>query len=417
MKILVEHGALKNCGDSAMLEGVVARLSSQFQHAMLTLRTRPILETDIWNLKNIRLQTMQLDAPFGVNKLVWHPTWNRVAHLLLQQPFDARRIAVGTESGRVSLGEWCAEFDLLHIVGGGGMTDIWPSALWARCCLLHAFAALGKPVVMTGQQLGPFKSAVIRRSTQRALRRASFVGLREPTYSYEVCRGAGMATNRYAVMGDDSFGMRAAAGELVDGVLNRFGLERSRFIAANIRIGDYVPLTDRRVRLFAEVLRNLSQTYGMPVLIVPIALKEDDSDIKSGYRLAEALGGGIVRVWDDSELSPSLAKGVAGAAFGAVGVSYHFCTFALSEGVPAVCIADGEYYTQKGQGICGFWRDERLSVQLADSGEQKLVKHIMDVFDDEAFRSRLAGYAPEAVTKWGEIFDNGVLRAGDPRAA
>jgi hypothetical protein len=71
-----------------------------------------------------------------------------------------------------------------------------------------------------------------------------------------------------------------------------------------------------------------------------------------------------IKVMGTDELTPATARGMLGCAFGAIGVSHHFCTFALSEAVPAICIHEGAYYEQKGRGIAAFWGDERLSSPL-----------------------------------------------------
>lgn len=45
-------------------------------------------------------------------------------------------------------------------------------------------------------------------------------------------------------------------------------------------------------------------------------------------------------------MTPAAVKGVLGRAWGAVGTSYHFCTFAASMGVPVACLYDGSYYSK-----------------------------------------------------------------------
>src|SRR5262249_10110100 len=194
----------------------------------------------------------------------------------------------------------------------------------------------------------------------RRLRKASFVGVREPTDSLRFCERAGLRPGAYALMGDDSFGLEPAAPAAVEELLDRHGLRPGRFLAVNLRVGKYTRYQEDYGQRFAALVRELGRRHARPLLVVPIALGEGDSDAASGRRLQAACGGDAVRVLDAPGLTASLVKGVLGRAFAAVGTSYHFCTFALSQGVPAVAVYDGTYYSQKAAGVAAFWQDERL---------------------------------------------------------
>jgi hypothetical protein len=66
----------------------------------------------------------------------------------------------------------------------------------------------------------------------------------------------------------------------------------------------------------------------------------------------------------ERELTPATTRKMLGLRVWAIGVSYRFCTFALLEAVPAICIHEGAYCKQKARGIATFWGDERLSLSL-----------------------------------------------------
>ena len=153
------------------------------------------------------------------------------------------------------------------------------------------------------------------------------------------------------------------------------------------RTGTCVVRGQRQALIAMELLQQTAQEFGPAI---------------------EALGG-VEGVGDTQAASRGVHQ--LGQAFGAVGVSYHFCTFALTQGVPAVCLYDGDYYGQKGHGLCGFWADNRLALSLQDLTTLSAVKHIMQVFNDDRLRENLLRIAVEAVERWHSIFDQQVIKA------
>jgi polysaccharide pyruvyl transferase WcaK-like protein len=146
----------------------------------------------------------------------------------------------------------------------------------------------------------------------------------------------------------------------------------------------------------------------MPVAVVPIARHGADSDVAAGHRLAEAMGVDTVRVLDEPGLGVAAVKGLVGQAFAAVGVSYHLCTFALSQGVPAVCLMAGAYYGQKGRGLAGFWGDETLALDVGQLDPHEAAGRVCATLDNPAVRDALRARAEQAVTRWKDVCDGAI---------
>lgn len=417
MHLLVDHGAHRNLGDAAMLEAVVRRLHRLTGGAHLYVKDCP-LDLDVWGWENVYRVRFDVPAPARALAGAGLPAlrgvrdragtwWNRACHARLGRTLRAGRVHVraGDDSG--PLDRWGRGFDGLHVAGGGAFTDVFPSELWQRCCLVQGFASRGKPVVLTGQQLGPVDSAVTRRSVLRTLRAASFVGLRDPTRSVRLCEAAGLPAGRFAMMGDDALGLPAAEAGRVERALARHGVEAGSFLAVNVRVGYYAPSYARHVASLAEAARRLAEPRGLPVLVVPIALGDLDSDIEVGRALARAVGG-RARVLDASARTAGLTKGVLGQAWAALGVSYHFCQFALEGGTPAALLYDDPYYEQKGRGLRAFWGDERLALPIADLRRPDALGRLAATFDDAGLRDRLRRRAAGARREWARTFDHAV---------
>jgi polysaccharide pyruvyl transferase WcaK-like protein len=423
LKLLVDHGAYNNLGDIAQIEGAVSKLGSVLQGADIFVVDRPSIRTEIWNLPRVHRQNeYRVNPPladlFARAPFVWRyaDRWRRLTEQLaliwlerLGAPSTIRLRGGDAGNGqRASLGDFCAPFDALLVSGGGNLTDTFHGQLFHKCCLILAFTASGKPVVLTGQQLGPFRSPLFRRLLGNALRRARFVGLREPGDSLALCREAGVEPRRAEVMGDDSFGLRPVADTLVVSYLSERGLQPDRFLALNVRISSYAPELARRLDRIAALVDRLARELAMPVLIVPILVGSPTGDIASGMKVAALTRSARVVSMDDEVATPALVKGIVGRAFGAVGTAYHFCTFALSQGVPAVCVYDGPYYAQRARGLAEFWGDARLDLSLGGAEPEAAATWIARVLQDRPWRAALARRAAQSVARWHEVFESRV---------
>lgn len=404
-----------------MLESAVGRLRANLPETDIFVITRPGLQTDVWKIAGVYPVEMCVVRPVGVRLLArrrffwrydsfWRKTISAIALLSLDRAYSTRvKLLSHSSDARAKtrdLHEFCEPFDALHIVGGGNLTDIFYDTLFEKCCLIQTFANQRKPILLTGQQLGPVKSHLLKNALARTLRKATFVGLREPVDSVRFCTEAKLDPNRFAVMGDDSFGSQPGDDLEATRLLAKMGVTPSRFLAVNIRIGSYAPEHAVQMHKIAAIVRELATHFQMPIVVVPIWLDPLEGDVPSGTQLAETLGSKDVRVITDDALTPGLIKKVMSKAFGAIGVSYHFCTFALSEGVPAICIYDGAYYSQKGRGLSRFWQDDRLAMSLRDMDVQSGVKRIQQVLTDSSLRKNLHQLAIDHRHRWQEIFDS-----------
>lgn len=423
LRILVDHGSSYNLGDTAMIEGVVSRLLEILPQAELFVIHRQTLRTKIWYFSGVSKVNQYSIRPFLLNIFGDIPFFWRLNHIWREICYKLTLQCIGnvispgslplhnhkkTENGRQTLGKFCEKYDALHVVGGGNLTDTFYNELLNKCCLIQAFTELGKPVILTGQQLGPFRSKIARKALEKALRKVNFVGLREPMTSVTFCQKARLDPKRFEVMGDDSFGLPSAEDSIILNMLAGYGIKAGKFLALNVRIGSYVSESRSYLKQVATIMDKLASKLQMPILIVPIALNPDDSDISSGKELAKLSRSSQVLVLEYDNLTPSIVKGILGKAYGAVGASYHFCTFALTNGVPAVCIYAGDYYAQKARGLCEFWKDKRLALPLKNINIELAAYHIAQVFKDEVLREKLNRLSQQALERWQYVFDKRV---------
>lgn len=104
-----------------------------------------------------------------------------------------------------------------------------------------------------------------------------------------------------------------------------------------------------------------------------------------------------------SRCPQGLVRGLLGKAFGSIGVSCHFCIFALSQGIPAVCLHEGDY-SQKARAIGGFWRDGRLAIYLQKADVSSAVEQVSTFFARFALKDEVASAGAAGVNDWQKVF-------------
>lgn len=419
MRLLIDHGAYENFGDLAMLEAALARLR-RIEDSTLHVQHSPMR----WPWDNVCEVAYEIRPPGTLirrtARLLRLPEtlagplrgaaerWRRCAHRALATANFAPVYPMRVGGRPATVHRFCGQFDALYVAGGGDLNDLFPEALWRCCCLIDGFSAQGKPVYLSGQQIGPIRWQESHLLLRSALRRAAYLGIREPNESLRFCERAALDAGRVALTGDDSFGIAPAPEGDVAEVLARHGVERGRFIAVNVRIGRYVAVDADALSRLGRLLNTIQARAGVPLLAVPISVADGDSDIKAARLLAGHISTGEFRVLDRGPFSAQLLKGVLGAAYGAVGMSYHFGTFALSQGVPAVALHAGDYYAQKALGLSGYWRDERLA-QSIDAIDPGTAPKIVALFADNGFRERLRASAEKHAQDWELAFRQNVV--------
>lgn len=418
MKILVDHGGYNNLGDIAMLESAVTQLKYALpDDNFWVVDRRTGQSSKIWNIPGINKHP-HIEASVSKDNVFVRVLGPKRIKLGMVIPFLGTQLSTGSlviSAGpyQEKLEDFCRRYDGLLISGGGFLTDKFRYQVFNKCALILGFADQSKPVVLTGQQLGPFTVGGSRQLVSRALRKCNFVGLRDPYDSVHYCEKAGLSSNQYGVMGDDSLGLAPANDTEIDALIASSGMpQNSGFIAVNMRVSNlYAKEHGEHLERYAELIDKLIERTARPALVVPIALGEEDSDIHTGIELAKFVKSNQLFILPSENSTPANTKGILSRAWGAVGVSYHFCIFALSTGVPVVCLYSGTYYGQKARTITGLWNNDRFALSFNQLNSSAAVNHVLETLNDPDIRSSLQSRAESAVLKWRTIFNDNVWAA------
>ncbi len=244
--------------------------------------------------------------------------------------------------------------DAVLIAGGGNMNSSYGWLLYERAALALVAGALHKPLVISGQTLGPTLIEADRAVLSSMLNSASLVGLREAT-SYALARELVPDQEKVVhTLDDASFLAPSASATAPD--------------APYIAVSFSTNTGDVQAELFYETLANaldeLVDHTGWHVLFIPhmgVDL-EADQDLAAHENIASRL-----RTRNVFTCGMRPAREVAGLTSGAQMVltsRYHPAVFAAAAGVPVVALAVDDYSDSRITGALDNWGLGAFSLPL-----------------------------------------------------
>ncbi|WAP51750.1 polysaccharide pyruvyl transferase family protein [Arthrobacter sp. ATA002] len=241
-----------------------------------------------------------------------------------------------------------SECDGVLVAGGGNLNSRYGWLLYERAAVVAVARALGKPVVISGQTLGPQLTAPDAAELARMLESAAMSSMREPA-SLQLARSLGATA--VAGLDDASFlePGEISGAELGSGI---DALPDSGYVAVTVAPTS-ADTGDFPARLGAE-LDALHERTGLPAVFIPhMGVGSDRGwDLESHTRIADSMSTPL------QQLPVLPARQVAALTAGAslvVTSRYHPAVFALSAGVPVVGLATDTYSGVRIAGAMGNW--------------------------------------------------------------
>lgn len=256
--------------------------------------------------------------------------------------------------------------DVFFNVGGGNLNSIMHAEMYKKCTQYLACWILGKPVIISGQSIGPFYNELDKKFLKFCLNRASILTFRDKNNSINTVQSLGVSKPVLADTADDAITLPILFHEEGDRlwkstVGDDFVNDDDLVVAFNLK-GSLVAFKGKEhkgelgneIDVMAKLADRLIREYNAKIIFVPTDYSEGVDDRVYHRQIFEMMHNKhnvvhIEKVLNDIELKTILSRCSV-----AIGARYHFCVFAASDTVPFVGIASGIYQQQKLRGLANL---------------------------------------------------------------
>lgn len=257
--------------------------------------------------------------------------------------------------------------DLLVVCGAGGFTD--NSREWNLTTLGTLQTAIRRniPVAMFGQGMGPLSDAHVLARAKAVLPAVGLITLRGGRGGQSLAESLGVAPSRVQVTGD----------EAVELAYEARPAQLGHALGVNLRVASYAEVNEDVCDVLRPVLQHFAREHGAPMLPVPIAFHAWASDHLAIRRILaghdDHSDGGLALD------TPLKVIEQVGRCRVVVTGAYHAAVFALSQGIPVVCLARSADYVahffgledQFGQGCETLLLDDPTFTQKLEAALEK----------------------------------------------
>lgn len=243
--------------------------------------------------------------------------------------------------------------DAVCVSGGGWINDCFVDAALSVLATIGLAQQFGKPTYLFGQGIGPVVNSTVLELARRVLPEVRFIGVRDRS-SLDLAASLGVQSGRCVFTGDDAI-------ELANDIESKHEEERFGF---NIRNVGYANIVADALVPVCNVLGQFRDRHSFIPSIVPISkVNNEDFDSTLGF-LRQA--GIDVRSCVNIIFSPELAAKEIGRCRAFLTTSYHTAVFAMTLGVPAIMVANSDFYTMKFMGLAEYFGQDMFVIQLRD---------------------------------------------------
>ncbi len=365
-----------NVGDVAMLQTAVARIRDAWPYASFSILTR---DADALRHQCPGIDPVYFDTWFSdrfllgaVHRLL--PTaWSRqlvsVKHAMrsrLPQLEDAA-ITARMQLNKDDRDRFRAFLtalgtaDLYMVAGASGPNDTFRGFSRDYFALLQRALGARRPCVIMGSGLGPISDASMLRFAKSLLPRVAFVALREKLIGQPLLASLGVDANRVAVTGDDAVEMSYSQRSPTLGTA----------LGVNIRTKPPANFGPNELSLLASVIKEFVLKLGVDVVPLPIRKDVDAGAIRD-------VAGDLLSYPADQSSPSAVIRSTAQCRVVITG-AYHAAVFALSQGVPTVCVSNSRYFSEKFLGLQDLFGPACEIVSLGETGARERLRGCLEV--------------------------------------
>lgn len=258
---------------------------------------------------------------------------------------------------------------LLFNTGGGNLNSIMPEELYKKCSLYWAAKILKKPVIISGQTIGPFYHRFDKTYAKFCLNQVDFISFRDKNTSYDRLQDIGVTKPIMIDAADDAMTIpkisREKAIELLMSEAPNEWLESDaqNCVVMNLKgsmslfqVSNQKMQEDSIIKVMAQISDALVEKFNSKIFYLPTDYSEGVDDRVLHQQIWSQIKHKERVFCIENEYDDSTLKGLVSLADYAIGSRYHFCVFAASENTPFLGIAHGIYQKTKLKGLadlCG----------------------------------------------------------------
>ncbi len=369
-----------NMGDAAMLQTTVSRLKAFWPDASIRVPT-----SDVSLLRSLCPASEPLLRSKG-SRPGARSILGRVAARVLRPRFS---------SGEGAGAAMPRSTRLVVASGAGGINDVFGSYSRLVFSTLEEAFRRNVPTALLGHGFGPLQDRELLARARRVLPRVDLIALREGVSGPAILDQVGVDPSRVRTTGDDAV---AAAYESRPSALGRH-------VGVNLRVSANASVEESDIAALRPVLLDFAARHDAPLLPMPISRKGgvDAQAIRSllgGNGASASAGGG-----EDLD-TPDAVIRQAGRCRIVVTGAYHAAVFALSQGVPAICLYRSEYFEKKFLGLRDLFGPGCEPLALENGWAEALSLRMKAAWDDAGnLRPRLLESARRQIRMGHEAYD------------
>jgi colanic acid/amylovoran biosynthesis protein len=282
------------------------------------------------------------------------------------------RLRLGLSNGN-KVADYVAFLDALYyadfvaISGAGGLNDSFPGYVRQVLAIAETACKRRIPVVFFSQGIGPLQKTELVSRASKVLPCVGAIGVREGVQGPPLLRSLGVPNDRIIMTGDDA--IEAAYAGRPDNLGSAIGI--------NLRLAAYTGISEEIIAHIQTVVQQFARAHDAPLLPLPIALHQHSPDQEAIRQMLHGYDDTSSGGADLDTVDKVLAQ--AGRCRVAIAGAYHAAVFALSQGVPVICLGQSQLYKDKFRGLQDCFGDgcllidteqPDLAVRLATTLEQ-----------------------------------------------
>lgn len=304
---------------------------------------------------------------------------------------------------------------LLFNNGGGNLNSIIPSELYKKCTLYWTAWILKKPVILSGQTIGPFYYRLDRWYAGFCLNHVDFISFRDKDVSQDCVRQIGVTRPFMIDAADDAMTLPKISSERALELLKSEAPEiwmnsgKQRCVVMNFKgsmslfQAEHETMEENSViQTVAHMSDFLIETFGVRIFYLPTDYSDGVDDRVFHRRIVQHMHCREDVFCIEKEYDAGCLKGLISLADYAIGSRYHFCVFAASEKIPFFGMATGVYQKTKLKGLAdlcgtpqGFFAND-ISRENSELLRESLVQFFNDI---DIIRSTLSSNIPVLMEK------------------